>query len=182
MLASIMLVDISIRPAFGRHPRVAIYGLLEARLQSADSVHLRRPQRRQLAATAPARSLARAAFATAGSTCPGSIAISALAAHDLASALGAPEVVLTRARRDRSGPTIASRFLLRLQALMGDRLRWKRNATALGKATGFQAEGSRKLSAPRTDRPIADQRKVAISITQMDMLKADPYAFYAAIY
>ncbi|MFN7324541.1 MAG: hypothetical protein ACK5SM_07335, partial [Sphingomonadales bacterium] len=45
-----------------------------------------------------------------------------LSAHDLGSALGAPEVVLTRAKRDRSGPSIASRFLLRIQALFGEGL------------------------------------------------------------
>ena len=45
-----------------------------------------------------------------------------LAAHDLAGALGAPEVVLSRARRDAAGPAIASRFWLRVQALLGEDL------------------------------------------------------------
>ena len=42
-----------------------------------------------------------------------------LAAHDFASALGAPEVLITRARRDGRSPTVASRFLLRLDAISG---------------------------------------------------------------
>ena len=42
-----------------------------------------------------------------------------LAAHDFASALGAPEVLITRARRDSRSPTVASRFLLRLDAMTG---------------------------------------------------------------
>ena len=42
-----------------------------------------------------------------------------LAAHDFASALGAPEVLITRARRDSRSPTVASRFLLRLDAISG---------------------------------------------------------------
>src|SRR5690606_4992405 len=43
-----------------------------------------------------------------------------LAAHDLAGALGAPEVVLSRAQRDAGGPAIASRFWLRVEALLGE--------------------------------------------------------------
>ena len=42
-----------------------------------------------------------------------------LAAHDFASALGAPQVLVTRARRDARSPTVASRFWLRLQAMTG---------------------------------------------------------------
>ena len=42
-----------------------------------------------------------------------------LAAHDFASALGAPQVLVTRARRDGRSPTVASRFWLRLQAMTG---------------------------------------------------------------
>jgi ATP-dependent helicase/nuclease subunit B len=42
-----------------------------------------------------------------------------LAAHDFMSALGAPRVLLTRARRDSRSPTVASRFWLRLQAMTG---------------------------------------------------------------
>ena len=38
-----------------------------------------------------------------------------LAAHDFASALGAPRVLLTRARRDGRSPTVASRLWLRLR-------------------------------------------------------------------
>lgn len=176
LLAS-MLADVSIRPAYGRHPRVAIYGLLEARLQSADLVicaglnqgswpQLPQPDpwlaphlRRRLGMSGLDRNIG-------------------LSAHDLASALGAPEVVLTRARRDRSGPTIASRFLLRLQALMGERLQVETRAVDLGKQLdrAEKRTGDYPRPAPRTS---AEQRKVAISITQMDMLKADPYAFYA---
>jgi ATP-dependent helicase/nuclease subunit B len=176
-LMASLLADISVRPAFGMHPRVAIYGLLEARLQSADLVicaglnegswpQLAKPDpwlaphlRRRLGMASTERSIG-------------------LAAHDLASALGAPEVVLTRSRRDRAGPTIASRFLLRLQAILGDTL--KQEQVALGFAR--QMDRARLESAPYprpAPTPTSAQRKVAISITQMDLLKADPFAFYA---
>ena len=43
-----------------------------------------------------------------------------LSAHDLAAALGAPEVVLSWARRDEGSPVIPSRFVLRVKAMLGD--------------------------------------------------------------
>ena len=49
-----------------------------------------------------------------------------LAAHDFMSALGAPRVLLTRARRDSRSPTIASRLWLRLQAMTGGMTRDQR--------------------------------------------------------
>src|SRR3546814_13022886 len=42
-----------------------------------------------------------------------------LSAHDLANALGAPQVLITRARRDAAAPAIASPSWLRLKAMEG---------------------------------------------------------------
>jgi len=41
-----------------------------------------------------------------------------IAAHDFAQALGAPEVALTRATRHEGVPTVPSRWLLRLDAVL----------------------------------------------------------------
>lgn len=176
LLAS-MLADLSIRPAFGRHPRVAIYGLLEARLQSADLLicaGLNEGSWPQLPQPDPwlAPQLRRRL------DMPGLDRNIGLSAHDLASALGAPEVVLTRARRDRSGPSIASRFLLRIQALMGKGLQIEVAAPQYARQLDHAERDDFVYPRPAPS-PTLDQRKVAISITQMDMLKADPYAFYA---
>ena len=54
-----------------------------------------------------------------------------LAAHDLAGAMGAPEVVLSRALRDAEGPTLPSRFLLRVEALLGDDLAKEHRESAI---------------------------------------------------
>ncbi len=176
LLAS-LLGEISIRPVFGRHPRVAIYGLLEARLQSADLLicsGLNEGSWPQLPQPDPWL----APHIRRRLEMPGLDRTIGLSAHDLASALGAGEVVLTRARRDRSGPTIASRFVLRLQALCADRLKTERNA--LHYARQLDHAPKRALAYPRpAPAPAPEKRRVAISITQMDMLKADPFAFYA---
>jgi ATP-dependent helicase/nuclease subunit B len=89
-----------------------------------------------------------------------------LAAHDFASALGAPEVLITRARRDGRSPTVASRFLLRLDAISSGLPR----DLVLERIT-------RALDDPGP--PPADQRPEKISVTSVDRLKADPFAFYA---
>ncbi|HVI04962.1 MAG TPA: PD-(D/E)XK nuclease family protein, partial [Sphingomicrobium sp.] len=99
-----------------------------------------------------------------------------LAAHDFASALGAPEVLITRARRDSRSPTIASRFLLRLDAISGGlprEVRLERLAAALD-----DPGPARPVDRPAPS-PAAEQRPQRISVTAVDRLQADPFAFYA---
>jgi ATP-dependent helicase/nuclease subunit B len=99
-----------------------------------------------------------------------------LAAHDFASALGAPEVLVTRAKRDGRSPTVASRFLLRLDAISGRLprdIRLERITRALDDPGRPQP-----VSQPRPSPP-AEQRPDRISVTAVDRLKADPFAFYA---
>jgi ATP-dependent helicase/nuclease subunit B len=165
-----------VRPPYGGHPRVAIYGLLEARLQQADLLicaglnegtwpQLPQPDpwlapriRRELGLAAPERNIG-------------------LSAHDLASALGAKQIVLTRAKRDRGGPTVASRFLLRIQALLGEAFTQDDDAAQLARLLETPAE---HIKYPKpVPMPSARQRMVQLSVTDFDRLKADPYAFYA---
>ena len=102
--------------------RVRIYGPLEARLQTVDLMvlggltegvwppetradpWLSRPMRQALGLDLPERRIG-------------------LSAHDFAQALGAKEVVLTRAARVAGAPTVASRFVQRLAAVAGE-ARW----------------------------------------------------------
>ncbi|WEK46845.1 MAG: PD-(D/E)XK nuclease family protein [Candidatus Andeanibacterium colombiense] len=169
---------VAVRPPWGSHPRVAIYGLLEARMTRADLVICAGlnegswppvPAQDPLLAPAVLRALG----------VPGGDFRIGLSAHDLAGMLGAPEVVLSRAARDISGPAIPSRFLLRVEALLGEQLgdHLDRRPVELARALDL-AE-----SAPRYERPApepsAAQRKVAVSVTALDRLRGDPYQFYA---
>src|SRR3546814_2018200 len=100
-----------------------------------------------------------------------------LAAHDFVSALGAPQVLVTRARRDVSKPTIASRLWLRLEAMTGG---MPRQPLLPGWAAGLDApQGKARPVGRPAPRPPADQRPKKISVTAVDKLKADPYEFYA---
>jgi ATP-dependent helicase/nuclease subunit B len=105
-----------VRAAFGRHPRLAILGPLEARLQHFDLTILgglnegvwprgagtdpwfSRPMRATLGLEQPERSIG-------------------LSAHDFAMLAAGPNVLLTRSLKAEGTPTIASRWLQRLQQL-----------------------------------------------------------------
>src|SRR6185437_3219684 len=108
----------AVRPPYGGHPRIFIWGLLEARLQRADLLVLGGLNEGMWpAAPAPDPWLPPKVRASLGM--PTLEFRIGLAAHDFASALGAPEILVTRARRDSRSLTIASRFLLRLDAISG---------------------------------------------------------------
>jgi ATP-dependent helicase/nuclease subunit B len=170
-----LLDERSIRPPYGGHPRIFIWGLLEARLQRADLIILGGLNEGVWPALpAPDPWLPPKVRANLGMpTLDGRIG---LAAHDFASALGAPKVLITRARRDGRSPTVASRFLLRLDAMTGGLPRDVR----LERLT-------RTLDDPGPPKPVdrpapmvpAEQRPEKISVTAVDRLKADPFAFYA---
>jgi ATP-dependent helicase/nuclease subunit B len=165
-----------VRPAYGKHPRIAIWGLLEARMQRADMLICgglnegQWPQHTQPDPWLAPRLRAELKL-------QGLVRNIGLAAHDLASALGAKEVVLTRARRDRSGPTIASRFWLRIEALLGKNHQVERDALSWARELDDAAK-VKPATRPKIS-PSAAQRKVNISVTQVEKLKSDPFAFYA---
>ncbi len=171
-----MLGEVPVRAVWGGHPRLAILGLLEARLQRADLTILGGLNEGVWpAAPAPDPWLPPLARGQLG--LPPLEARIGLAAHDFLAALGGPEVLLTRARRDATAPTSPSRFLLRLQALhplraADDLLAWARGLDA---AEGPPRPATRPQPAPR-----ADLRPRAIRVTQVDTLNADPFAYYAS--
>src|SRR3546814_2943952 len=100
-----------------RHPRLHIWGPLEARLQHADIVilgglnegtwprearpdpWLSRPMRERFGLPLPERRIG-------------------LSAHDFAQAFCAPRVMLTRAEKVDGAPTVPSRFLARLETVL----------------------------------------------------------------
>ncbi|MEO6388380.1 MAG: PD-(D/E)XK nuclease family protein [Croceibacterium sp.] len=171
---------VAVRPPYGGHPRVALYGLLESRMTRAELVICAGLNEGTWPAT-PATDplLAPAVLRALG--VPGADFRIGLAAHDLAGALGAPEVVLSRARRDAGGPAIASRFWLRVEALLGEDLlprHLEAEAVELARALNEPPVAARHPQ-PQP-RPSPDQRKVRISVTALDRLRSDPYQFYAS--
>ncbi|HET7816836.1 MAG TPA: double-strand break repair protein AddB [Sphingomicrobium sp.] len=170
-----LLDEVSIRPPYGGHPRVFIWGLIEARLQQADLMILGGLNEGVWPAL-PAPDPWLAPKIRANLTLPGLDFRIGLAAHDFASALGAPRVLVTRARRDSRSPTVASRLWLRLQAMTGGLAR----DTRLERLAAALDDPGRPTPADRpAPRPSLEQRPKRISVTSVDRLKADPFAFYA---
>jgi ATP-dependent helicase/nuclease subunit B len=162
--------------------RVRIFGPLEARLQSVDRLilgglvegvwppeprsdpWLSRPMRHQLGLDLPERRIG-------------------LSAHDFAQALGAPEVILSRAARQGGAPTVASRFVQRLAAVAGEE-RWK---VALKKGERYltfarmldESAGPPKPAARPEPKPPFEARPKRLSVTEIEHWLRDPYTIYA---
>ncbi|MES2989178.1 MAG: double-strand break repair protein AddB [Pseudomonadota bacterium] len=170
-----LMDETAVRPHQGGHPRLAILGLIEARLHNADLMILG-GLNEGVWPGLPAPDPWLAPRIRAELELPGLERRIGVSAHDLAGALGAREVLLTRARRDSSAPTIASRFWLRLEALSGG---LERAGDLAAWARAIDEAGEHKpAERPEPSPPVAARPKV-ISVTEVDRLKADPYAFYA---
>lgn len=172
------LEEVAVRPPWGGHPRVAIYGLLESRMSRADLTICAGLNEGSWPAPGKVDALLAPPVLRALGV-PGADFRIGLSAHDLAGALGAPEVVLSRAARDESGPAIPSRFLLRTQALLGDLLGHHEESDAVNRARRLiHAPQGEPYQRPAPD-PSPEQRDVDISATALDRLLGDPYQFYA---
>jgi ATP-dependent helicase/nuclease subunit B len=170
-----------LRPAWGGHARLQILGPLEARLLSFDVVVLgglnegtwppeveadpwmSRPMRKVFGLPAPERRIG-------------------LAAHDFVQACGAAEVVLTRAERVEGAPTVPSRWLQRLDAVLRASplkpLLKTRAALTQWQAALDHAEPLPPVGPPEPRPPVA-ARPRQLSVTEIGTWFADPYALYA---
>jgi len=177
-----------VRAAFGRHPRLAILGPLEARLQRFDLTILgglnegswpgatsadpwfSRPMRATLGLEQPERSIG-------------------LAAHDFAMLAASPCVLLTRSLKADGAPTVASRWLQRLtQLLLGLAPPGKKPPIEemLKPPTDYAALAARLVDVPlgpRLERPAPrpplEVRPKKLSVTEIETWLRDPYAIYA---
>jgi ATP-dependent helicase/nuclease subunit B len=170
-----LLDTVAIRPPYGQHPRIQILGLIEARLLKTD-VMILGGLNEGVWPAAPSPDPWLPARLRTKLKLPGAEFRIGLAAHDFAGLLTAPEVLLTRSRRDGRSPTVSSRLLLRLQALTGGLPRHRaieRLALALD-----EPERETPVKRPAPCPPAADRPR-HIHVTALDRLKADPFAFYA---
>ena len=162
------------------HPRLAILGPVEAQLTRADVVVLAGLNE----VTWPGRPspdpwLAPAIRSRLG--LPGTARAQGLAAQDFLRAAAAPQVLITRARRDASGPQLPSRLWLRLLAHVerdGAVIARRDDLVAIARAidAGSGSLAGARAPAPRPPRVLRPDR---ISITEIDTLVADPFAFHA---
>jgi ATP-dependent helicase/nuclease subunit B len=171
----------TLRPRYGLHPRLHIWGPLEARLLHADLTILgglnegvwppdpgndpwmSRPMRKEFGLPSPERRIG-------------------LAAHDFAQAFAAPRVALTRAAKSEGAPTIPSRWLTRLDTVLqgagvADALAPEKDWRALYHALSRPAKPVR--IGPPAPRPPLKARPRELSVTRIELWMREPYAIYA---
>ncbi len=163
------------------HPRVAILGALEARLQRFDTVVLgglnegtwprapgadpwfSRPMRSALGLEQPEFRIGQAA-------------------HDFATLAAGPRVVLTHAKKADGVPAIASRWVQRLVQLtnglgLADVLTPRRDYLAM--AQTLNDAGAPQPEKRPQPRPPVDARPGKVSVTEVERWIRDPYTIYA---
>jgi ATP-dependent helicase/nuclease subunit B len=162
------------------HPRVFIWGLLEARLQTADVMVLG-----GLAegvwppASDPGPWLSRPMRARMG--LPSSENIVGQSAHDfVACACAAPTVVLSAPRRRDGAPVVPARWLTRLETLLAGRGTQVEHHPAAGwvRALDQPVHGPQPALPPRPCPPVA-LRPRRLSVTEVETWLRDPYAIHA---
>ena len=174
----------TVRPRWGRHPRLAIWGPLEARLQRADVLVLGGLNEGTWPPDPGADPWMSRPMRAAFGLPPPEWRVG-LSAHDFAQAFSARTVVLTRATRVEGTPTVPSRWLLRLEALAPDlrgdapEIRLIGGHDMLALAAGLDEPGEvRPIQPPRPCPPVA-ARPRRLSATQIETWMRDPYAVYA---
>ncbi len=178
-----------VRETVAAHPFIRIWGTREARIGGADLVILGGlndgtwPDR-----PPPDPWLNRRMRLDAGLLLPERRI--GLSAHDYQQAIAAPEVVLTRARRDAEAETVVSRWLNRLTNLLEglpdqggkaalDAMR-ERGRRWLSLAATLEMPTATEKPAPRpAPRPPVEDRPRRLSVTEISTLIRDPYAIYA---
>ncbi len=171
-----------VRPLSGSHPRVAILGPLEARLQTFDRIVLGGLNERTWPAeTSNDPFLSRPMKLALG--LPPPERRTGLAAHDFQVLLGMNDVVLTRSLRADNAPTVASRWVQRVTTLAGEAARLAmvdRGQKFLDWAQAIDQPSNppRPCAQPRPTPPVAS-RPTGLSITEIETWIRDPYAIYA---
>jgi ATP-dependent helicase/nuclease subunit B len=168
------------RSAGTEHPRIFIWGLLEARLQSADVMVLGGlVEGVWPPASDPGAWLSRPMRASVG--LPSPEAAVGQSAHDFVSCAAAGRTVVLSCPGRRDGaPTVPARWLTRLETLLAGQGRRLPQHPAVGwlRALDQPAEAPRPVRPPRPCPPVA-LRPRRLSVTEIETWLRDPYAIYA---
>lgn len=180
VLAALVSAEV-VKPAAGGDGRIAIWGALEARLQTVDTLVLGGLNEGSWPRRAEADRFMSRVMKAGIDLEPPERRIG-LAAHDFWMAMGAETVVLTRAARSGDAPAVPSRWLQRLLTFAGpgqaSALR-ERGDQLLGWARMLD-EGDEVPFAKRpAPAPALAARPKRFSVTEIETLRRDPYAVYA---
>lgn len=169
---------VTVRAKYGQHPRLNIWGPLEARLQHADLMILSglnegswpTPPSADPWMSRPMRKV----FGL-----PDLEQKIGLSAHDFVQTASAANVVITRSEKRDGAPTVKSRWLSRLHAIVGD----KQHAADSRQWLNWFEELDRPEQSieilPPSPTPPLNVRPRDLSVTRIQMWMQDPYSLYA---
>jgi ATP-dependent helicase/nuclease subunit B len=171
----------AVKPRALSHPRLFIFGTLEARLQSVDTLILGGLNEGSWPAQTANNPFISRMMKTEIGLEPPERRIGQLA-HDFEMANGTRHLIYSRSLRQGSTPTVASRWLQRLLALggkafatelkeRGERFLHWANLIDKGESQGFAQRPSPK--------PPIDLQPKSYSFSEVGRLRRDPYAIYA---
>ncbi|MBR72007.1 MAG: double-strand break repair protein AddB [Rhodospirillaceae bacterium] len=171
-----------IRPKFENQNNFFIWSPLEARLQKSDIViigglnegtwplkpkndpWMNRPMREAFGLASPEKRIG-------------------LSAHDFVQAASTEQVMITRSQKNNDGPTIPSRWFLRIINLL------EKNSSVLPKEKGEywksiyheqqKSVGNFSPISPPSPIPPLDSRPRKLSVTEVERWMKDPYSIYA---
>ena len=170
---------VTVRAKYGQHPRLNIWGPLEARLQHADLMILSglnegiwppeagsdpwmsKPMRRDFGLSGLEQKIG-------------------LSAHDFVQAASAENVVITRSEKQDGTPTVKSRWLNRLHAIVGEDHHKQESTKWLSWYKKIDMpDNIEPCSAPKPTPPV-NIRPRHLSVTRIEQWMKDPYALYAS--
>ena len=179
LLAQLMAAR-PVRSRAPKHPRLHIWGQLEARLQHADLLLLGGLSEGTWPALADPGPWLSGAMREALGLTPVERRIG-LAAHDFVEAACAQDVVLSRAEKDAQGnPTVPCRWLVRLETLLAGAGVEHAGGTDWGAWAGVldQVPTARPDPRPAPSPPL-EARPRGLSVSDVGLWMKDPYDLYA---
>jgi len=177
-LLEVFMTGVTVRPKYGQHPRLNIWGPLEARLQHADLVILAGLNEGSWPPEpAPDPWMSRPMRARFG--LPSLEQKIGLSAHDFVQAASAPHVVLTRSEKMDGTPTVKSRWLSRMDAIAPEAARPADMARWLAWYRALDLPGDKHIITPPKPTPPVEARPRKLSVTRIQKWLQDPYSIYA---
>lgn len=180
-LLDAMMDGVALRPRFGAHPRLAILGLFEARLQHHDLVVLGGlnegtwpPE------VTPGSWMSRPMMDDFGLPRP-EFQIGQ-SAHDFAQHFCAGRVVLTRSERVDGTPSVRARWLRRLENRLHDSelgLEFSRKSRWLSWHGALEQVGKTEACLAPNPKPPLSARPREMFVTDVERWMRDPYGLYA---
>jgi ATP-dependent helicase/nuclease subunit B len=180
-MLSALMAGTTVKPPAGADTRIAIWGALEARLQTVDTLVLGGLNEASWPHRADADRFMSRLMKSGLELEPPERRIGQ-AAHDFWMAAGMEKVVLTRAVRSDGAPAVASRWLQRLLTYIGEgpaaEMR-ARGDTLIHWARQLDQQPPVPAIARPCPKPAVVSRPNRFSVTEIETLRRDPYAVYA---